>query len=292
MTHQRTMFTGRSSIVRIGFAVLLSALCFAGCHDGQSEVEEAGAVIGGFNGFSTGKADTVNNVSKWEIREAKGGYQLQGLDYADETVFQATIQVTDDGHAMVLFEGDANCQVVYDTHDMVVLDTDCTAENLEVLGDPGHELLESLAPVLAAADGKADGFLTKVGCVAAGIGAAVVVLAALKVVVMIGGFAASGVAVPVVMGGGAVVGAVATCYSAFSESAPLTECVADCDADQGCIGECIDTEQTRIDELPEGEMVIAQASALLQCLSGCEDTDTETQCQDLCYGLVISGESD
>ena len=157
---------------------------------------------------------------------------------------------------------------------------------MEAFEIPAIQLVETFRPLVEEEDaGKADGVLTKVACVGAGIGAAL--LTAITWEFAAGAAAASSTfSVPlwpaVVTSGGSILGAVGVCYSAFTDESDLEVCVGDCGDDLECVEGCVAVARA------EQDGQVDAAANLLQCVASCEGEF----CTEACSGTVAPAEEE
>ena len=259
---------------------VLASVTWLGCSDPVTEVvsPDPFAVTSSVEGVNLGKFDDVNAISVWQVKESSSQSLLEGLNAAGERRFEAVIDKVPDGEVTrITLSGETRCEAQVNLVTMTMIDTDCSAEQISALEIPATQLVDTFTPLVTTADQKADGTFTKAACVGAGIGAAVVTLFAWEFVVGASTVGSStGVVPAMLVSGGSIVGAVATCYTAFAKKTSFGECVGDCDGELECLTDCtsdlISTSGA------------ADASNYLLCLGNCEGDD----CDRFCVGLFDS----
>ena len=123
-------------------------------------------------------------------------------------------------------------------------------------------------------------FSQKAACVGAGIGAAVLTVIAWEFVAGASAVGTTLGSIPAMLvAGGSIVGAVATCYTAFAKPTSFGECISDCDGEVQCLSGCAS-------DLIESADPRDNASNYMLCLGNCDGDD----CDRFCIGLFTGDE--
>jgi hypothetical protein len=280
-----------SQIINRTLLILLTALIIpTGCDNGDSlEARFDGlAPVAELDGVDTGKFDQAHTVATWSLREDGEYSMLEGLNQLGERSFAAVIPVAPEGEQMTVhISGESRCELLVETASLALISTSCSEADLKALEIPTIQLVSTLTPSLEmGGEMKGDGLLTKIACVGAGIGAALIsaIVWQFASSVAIAGASVS-TTVPILSAGGTVLGAVSLCYSAFFDGGEVSSCVGGCDDDLSCVEGCVLIAKSEHSALSGADLAERAATDLMQCVSECDGLHG---CEPICYELVSS----
>ena len=260
-----------------GIAVTILLVGLLGCAAEDTQKAEtdlsAFAVTSSVEGTDLGKFDAVSTISTWNVRESEHHTLLEGLNAAGNRKFGAIMETAPDSAVTnVQIIGETSCEAQLNLATLELVETTCTAAQINALEIPAIQLVDTFTPLLTDDAGKSDGYFTRAACVGAGIGAAVLTAMVWQ---FAAGAATVGGSVATVPGflaaGGSILGAVALCYDAFVAETPFSECVSDCSPEFQCMRGCVE-------DVLDGQEPAESASNYLLCLGNCEGDDCDRVC--------------
>ena len=161
-----------------GIAVTILLVGLLGCAAEDTQKAEtdlsAFAVTSSVEGTDLGKFDAVSTISTWNVRESEHHTLLEGLNAAGNRKFGAIMETAPDSAVTnVQIIGETSCEAQLNLATLELVETTCTAAQINALEIPAIQLVDTFTPLLTDDAGKSDGYFTRAACVGAGIGAAV-----------------------------------------------------------------------------------------------------------------------